>query len=224
MARSTGLAPRRGYTLDAATILLGAVAAGTRGRAATTRTGAELLLNTRLESQDVFKLVANGQTSTSAGGYIVQAAHVAEGGTTASTYANIAMVTLAPGIQEIPLSGAVVGDLCRKAPNPDVTGDVRVMAVRLIPGSGSLTISNVALTDDVATVTVGTHSLLVGESVTIFCSNAVFDGVFTITAKTATTISFAKENANVTSASATGSVTNGLAVPAGTNTISLQYA
>jgi hypothetical protein len=99
-----------------------------------------------------------------------------------------------------------------------------VVAVRLLPGSGNLSISNVALTDNVATVTVGTHSLQVGETVTIFCSNAVFDGVFTITAVGATTISFAKTNANVNSASATGTVTNGLAVPAGTNTVTLQYA
>jgi hypothetical protein len=224
MSRSTGLAPRRGYSLDALTVLVGAVAAGARGRVAETRTGAERLLNTRLEAQDVFKLVAHGQSSNSAGGYIIQAAHVAEGSTTPSTYATIGTVTLAPGIQEIPLSGAVVGDLCRKAPSPDITGDVRVTAVRLIPGSGALTISNVVLTDNVATVTVGAHSLLVGEVVTIFCSNAVFDGVFTITAKAATTISFAKENANVSTASATGTVTNGLAVPAGTNTISLQHA
>ena len=38
MSRSTGLAPRRGYQLDAETILLGAVKAGARGRAAETRT------------------------------------------------------------------------------------------------------------------------------------------------------------------------------------------
>ena len=75
-ARATGLRDRRSYTFDAATVLVGAVKAGARGRAAETRTGAARLLNTRLEAQDVFKVVANGQTSASAGGYIVQAAHV----------------------------------------------------------------------------------------------------------------------------------------------------
>lgn len=223
-ARATGLRDRRSYTFDAATVLVGAVKAGARGRAAETRTGAARLLNTRLEAQDVFKVIANGQTSASAGGYIVQAAHVPEGSTTPSTYATIAMLTLAAGTQEIPISGVTVGDLCRNAPSPAITGDVRVVAVRLLPGSGNLSISNVALTDNVATVTVGTHSLQVGETVTIFCSNAVFDGAFTITAVGATTISFAKTNANVNSASATGTVTNGLAVPAGTNTVMLQYA
>ena len=222
MARSTGLAPRRGYLIDAATVLVGAVAAGARGRAAATRTGAAQILTTRLEAQDTFKLVAHGDANA-AGGYIVQAAHVPEGSTTPSTYAPIAMVTMAPGVQEVPLSGKVIEDLCRKAPDTDIVGDVRVAAVRVLPGSGNLTISNVALTDNVATVTVGTHSLQVGEVVTIFCSNAVFDGVYTITTVAATTISFARTNANVTSASATGTATNGLGVPAGINTLSLQY-
>ena len=137
MARSTGLAPRRGYSLDAGTVLVGAVRAGTRGRAAATRTGPEQLLTTRLEAQDVFKIVVHGQTSNSAGGYIIQAAHVPEGSTTASTYATIATVTCAPGITEIPISGAVVRELCRTAPNPDIEGDVRVVAIKAVAGTGT---------------------------------------------------------------------------------------
>lgn len=135
--RSTGLLPRRGYSLDAGTVIVGAVAAGTRGRAAETRTGAARLLNTRLEAQDVFKLVVHGQTSNSAGGYIIQAAHVPEGSTTPDTYATIATVTCAPGIQEIALSGAQVRELCRVAPNPDITGDVRVVAIKAVAGTGT---------------------------------------------------------------------------------------
>jgi hypothetical protein len=134
MARSTGLAPRRGYTLDAATVLVGPVAAGARGRAATTRTGAEQLLNTRLEAQDVFKLVVHGNASA-AGQYTIQVAHVPEGSTTPSTYGTIALVTCAPGIQEIPISGAVVREIARTAPNPDVTGDVRVVAIQAVAGA-----------------------------------------------------------------------------------------
>ncbi|MFZ9061332.1 MAG: hypothetical protein ACO3C6_09335 [Steroidobacteraceae bacterium] len=134
MARSTGLAPRRGYTLDAATVLVGPVAAGARGRAATTRTGAEQLLNTRLEAQDVFKLVVHGNASA-AGQYTIQVAHVPEGSTTPSTYGTIALVTCAPGIQEIPISGAVVREIARTAPNPDVTGDVRVVAIKAVAGA-----------------------------------------------------------------------------------------
>jgi hypothetical protein len=135
MARSTGLAPRRGYTLDAATVLVGAVRAGSRGRAAATRTGAEQLLTTRLESQDVFKIVVNGQTSNAAGGYIIEAAHVPEGSTTPATYAPIATVICAPGVTEIPISGAVVAKLCREAPTPDVVGDVRVIAIKATAGT-----------------------------------------------------------------------------------------
>jgi hypothetical protein len=133
--RSTGLLPRRGYSLDAGTVIVGEVKAGTRGRAAATRDGTAILLNTRLEAQDVFKLVIHGQTSNAAGGYIIQAAHVPEGSTTPDTYATIATVTCAPGIQEIALSGAQVRELCRVAPNPDLTGDVRVVAIKAVAGT-----------------------------------------------------------------------------------------
>jgi hypothetical protein len=121
-ARSTGLAPRRGYLIDAATVLVGAVAAGARGRAAGTRTGAAQILNTRLEAQDTFKLVAHGNASA-AGQYTVQVAHVPEGGTVNNShYATIALVTCAPGIQEIALSGAQVRAGLPPAPrSPRVT-------------------------------------------------------------------------------------------------------
>ena len=134
MARSTGLAPRRGYTLDAQTVLVGAVRAGARGRAAATRTGAEQILNTRLDAQDVFKIVVHGDASA-AGQYTIQVAHVAEGSSTVSTYGTVAVVTLAPGIQEIPLSGATVREIARTAPNPDITGDVRVVAIKAVAGT-----------------------------------------------------------------------------------------
>lgn len=137
MSRSTGLAPRRGYTLDAATVIVGPVRAGARGRAAATRNGAEQLLNTRLEAQDVFKLVVHGDSSA-AGQYTVQVAHVPEGSTTPSTYGTIAVITCAPGIQEIPISGATVREIARTAPNPDVTGDVRVVAIKAVAGADAL--------------------------------------------------------------------------------------
>ena len=54
------------------------------------------------------------------------------------------------------------------------------------------------------------------------CSDGTFNGTFTITAKSSTTISFAKTHANVSSASATGTVTNGVAAPVGTMMITLQ--
>jgi hypothetical protein len=133
-ARATGLRDRRSYTFDAATVLVGAVRAGTRGRPAANRTGAEQILNTRLEAQDVFKLIVRGGAG-SGGQYTIQVAHVPEGSTTPSTYATVAVVTCAPGVQEIPLSGATVRELARTAPNPDITGDVRVVAIRAVAGT-----------------------------------------------------------------------------------------
>lgn len=133
MSRPTGLLPRRGYSIDAETVLVGEVKAGTRGRTAETRTGAARILNTRLEAQDVFKLVVHGQTSDAAGGYIIQAAHMPEGSTAPATYATIATVTCAPGINEIAISGAQVRELCRVAGS--VTGDVRVVAIRATAGT-----------------------------------------------------------------------------------------
>ena len=128
-ARSTGLAPRRGYLIDAATVLVGPVAAGARGRAADTRTGAAQILNTRLEAQDTFKIVAVGN-SAAAGQYTIQVAHVPEGGTVNNDhYASIAVITCAPGVQEIALSGAQVRALA--AAGASITsGDVRVVAIR----------------------------------------------------------------------------------------------
>ena len=223
MARSTGLAPRRGYQLDAETILLGAVKAGARGRAAETRTGAARLLQTNLAAQDDLKFIAAGGSSNSAGGYVLQAAHVAEGAalSSASAYANIAVITASAGvINEVSVSGKQVREAVRVAGS--VSGDVRVAAVRVRPGTGTLSISNVALTTNVATITLSAaHTMLVGEIVTVGCSNPLVNGTFRITAVTSTTFSYASEQSNITGASATGTVTNGAAAPAGTNTVAL---
>lgn len=134
-ARATGLLNRRAYGFDANTVLVGAVKAGARGRAAETRTGAARLLTTRLDAQDVFKIVVNGQSSTSAGKYTIEAAHVAEGAAlgTASTYAALAVVTCAPGIQEIPISGVQAQALVRAAGS--LTGEVAVRAIRATAGT-----------------------------------------------------------------------------------------
>lgn len=131
-ARSTGLLDRRGLNFDALTVLVGAVRAGTRGRPAANRTGAELILNTRLEANDVVKLVVNGVTG-SGGKYTVQVAHVPEGSTTASTYGTLAVVTCAPGKQVIAFTGEQIREIARVAGS--VTGDVRVAAVRATAGT-----------------------------------------------------------------------------------------
>ena len=223
MARSTGLAPRRGYQLDAETILLGAVKAGARGRAAETRTGAARLLQTNLAANDDLKFIAAGGSSNSAGGYVLQAAHVAEGAalSSASAYANIAVVTASAGvINEVGVTGKEIREAVRVAGS--VSGDVRVAAVRVRPGTGTLSISNVALTTNVATITLSAaHTMLVGEIVTVGCSNPLVNGTFRIKAVTSTTFTYDSEQSNITSAAATGTVTNGAAAPVGTNTVAL---
>ena len=69
------------------------------------------------------------------------------------------------------------------------------------------TISNKALTSNVATLTTSdAHTFLVGDVVVVSGVDATFNGTFNIIAvPTATTFTYAKVNANVTSAVATGS-------------------
>jgi len=72
-------------------------------------------------------------------------------------------------------------------------------------GGTSRAVNNKALTSNVATLTTSAnHGFKVGDVVTVAISDAVFDGTFTITAVTSNTFSYAKTNANVTSAAATG--------------------
>lgn len=69
-------------------------------------------------------------------------------------------------------------------------------------------ITNVALTSNVATITTAlAHGYSTGDSVTVDASNNTFDGTFTITGTpTSTTFTYAKTNADIPSASATGTV------------------
>jgi hypothetical protein len=71
------------------------------------------------------------------------------------------------------------------------------------------TVTNKALTSNVATLTIGTHTYVIGDQITVALTpaDAVFDGAQTITAVTATTISYAKTNANVVSTASGGTVT-----------------
>ena len=86
--------------------------------------------------------------------------------------------------------------------------DSTSLALDNVSKSAARTISNVALTSNVATITTASaHTYSTGDSVTVDASNNVFDGTYTITATpTATTFTYAKINANVTSAAATGTV------------------
>lgn len=225
MAQATGLFPRRAYLLDASTVLVGDVLPGARGRAAETRTGTKRLLNTSLSAQMRYKAVLFGQTSNAAGGYLLQVAHVPYGGAVpadnSGNWVTFAAMTVS-GLNEteVAISGAGIHRLARTAAGL-TSEEVRPVAVRAIAGIGNLSITNVALTGNVATVTVGANTIAVGDPVTVACSNTVFNGTYVVTARTATTISYARTNADVTSAAATGTVSNGVAAPVGTMTLCL---
>jgi hypothetical protein len=71
------------------------------------------------------------------------------------------------------------------------------------------TVTNKALTSNVATLTVGAHDFRVGMPVVVSGVDATFNGTYTITAITSTTFSYAKTASNVTSTSATGTAVAG---------------
>lgn len=82
----------------------------------------------------------------------------------------------------------------------------------LPPANLTQTVTNKALTGNVATLTFSANTIAVGQTVVVSISDPVFDGVWKVSAQTGTTISYARTNANVTSGSASGSVV----VPGGT--------
>jgi hypothetical protein len=102
----------------------------------------------------------------------------------------------------------VTFELAICAPDPELT-EILVGGTILSTGGSSFTVTNEELTANVATLTIGTHTLNVGDTVTVAMAPAdpIFDGSHVITAKTSTTISFAKTNADITSAAASGTVT-----------------
>jgi hypothetical protein len=67
-------------------------------------------------------------------------------------------------------------------------------------------VTNKALTSNVVTLTFSANTIAVGATVVVSISDAVFDGVFVVTAQSGTTISYAKVNANVTSGASSGTV------------------
>ena len=68
-------------------------------------------------------------------------------------------------------------------------------------------VTNKALTSNVATLTIGTHYLTVGSTINVDNIDATFNGTYVLTAVAATTISYARTAANVTSVASIGSVT-----------------
>ena len=78
----------------------------------------------------------------------------------------------------------------------------------VLPGQLSATVTNKALTSNVATLTTSAaHSFVSGDIVNVSIGDAVFDGQYTCTAgTTGSSVTYARTNANVTSAVATGTV------------------
>lgn len=102
-----------------------------------------------------------------------------------------------PLSSSIPVGQAVGVTFTGTINDPDVNGTV-------VGG----TVTNKALTSNVATLTTASaHGLKVGDVVVVAISDAVFDGTKVVTAVTSTTFSYAKTDANVTSAAATGTAT-----------------
>jgi hypothetical protein len=83
-------------------------------------------------------------------------------------------------------------------------------AVTTDPTTTARTVSNKSLTSNVATLTTSTeHGFYVGTSVVVAGVDATFNGTYTITqVPTPTTFRYAKTNANVVSAAATGTASS----------------
>lgn len=135
MARSTGLTPRRAYHIDAEHVVVGAVGAGARGRAAETREGEARLLSTALDAQMLYKAVIFGQSDDAAGGYLLEVGHVALGDEVGDAEGWVTIAILeADGIgkSEAALSGAEIYKKVKAELDPGV--EPRVVAVRATAG------------------------------------------------------------------------------------------
>ena len=140
MPKATGLAARKPYFIDRESVLVGAVRAG-EGVAAETRTGAARLLPFKLNTCDFSKIVAVGALSNAAGGYYVEVAHVAAGAAVGAAnptgYVRLGSISFSGTDQtEIGFSGAQVEALVKAGASPAITGDTRVVALRLVAGTG----------------------------------------------------------------------------------------
>ena len=71
----------------------------------------------------------------------------------------------------------------------------------------SWTVTNKALTSNVATLTIGSHKLTVGSTINVDNIDSTFNGTYVLTAVAATTISYAKTAPNVASVATSGLVT-----------------
>jgi hypothetical protein len=235
MARSTGLGYRRGYQIDRESVIVGAVRGATKGAAAATRTGAPLLLSTSVNNMSEFRAVLAGQSSNSAGGYLLRFAHVPldKPIADAAGWSTLAVLSVSgQRISEVVLSGKQVYD---------------AVYARAVTG---LAVTASALTSNVVTLTVGSgHGYAVGDFVTVAgmtSAGAPMNGTYAVSAIADTTISYELTNADIANGGTAGRVyggkyqtpaseelrvmcvraiagtgSNGAASPAGTNTLFL---
>lgn len=77
-------------------------------------------------------------------------------------------------------------------------------------------VTNKSLTDNVATLTIGAdHGVSIGQSIDVYSVDSTFNGTYEVTAKTSTTISYAKTASNVASTpvtTSTASITSRTAI------------
>lgn len=103
----------------------------------------------------------------------------------------------------IEVTGPIVGD----ATIYNQTTDETITITGVLRDSSSSTITNKALTSDVATLTTsGAHSIVVDDVVSVTGVDATFDGTYSVTAKTANTFSYDRVATNVSATGATGTV------------------
>lgn len=115
------------------------------------------------------------------------------------------------GTAYAPVVLQVTGPLTGPATIFNETTNETITIISALRGVLTPTVSNKALTDNVATLTTSAaHGLLAGDQVVVSGVDSTFNGTFTIlTVPTTTTLTYAKTATNVVSAVATGTITFG---------------
>jgi len=115
------------------------------------------------------------------------------------------------GTAYAPVILQVTGPLTGPATIFNETTNETITIIESLRGVLTPTVSNKALTSNVATLTTSAaHGLLAGDQVVVSGVDSTFNGTFTIlSAPTATTLTYAKTADNVSSTSASGTITFG---------------
>jgi hypothetical protein len=72
--------------------------------------------------------------------------------------------------------------------------------------TATYTVTARAITSNTAILTIGVHSFLAGDTIAVSGVNATFNGNYTLTSVTATSVSYAKTNADITTEASSGTV------------------